>query len=125
MQFLMHLLATSDSLKEAYWLKEDYREFNIVGTYKEAKEKIPEFIDRFKATSRQEMREVGNMLENWKEEIINSFIRINGKRLSNGPMESENRRIGKIMSDGNGFSNFDRFRNRVMFGLNKDEPISR
>lgn len=49
------------------------------------------------------MREVGNMLENWKEEIINSFIRINCKRLSNGPMESENGRIGKIMSDGNGF----------------------
>lgn len=38
-------------------------------------------------------------------------------------VESLNDRIDKIMSDGCGFSNFERFRNRVMYGLNKDEPI--
>lgn len=69
------------------------------------------------------MRTVGIMMENWEKEIINSFIRINSKRLSNGPMELENGRISKIMSDANGYSNFERFRNRVMFGLNKDEPM--
>jgi len=64
------------------------------------------------------------MLANWETEIINSFIRVHGKRLSNGPMESLNGRIDKIMDDGCGYSNFGRFRNRVMFGLNKDEPIT-
>lgn len=38
-------------------------------------------------------------------------------------MESLNGRIDKIMADGCGYSNFNRFRNRVMFGLNKNEPI--
>ena len=120
---LDRLLSINPSLKEAYELKEKYREFNLTGTYEEAIKKIPEFITRFKKSSRKEMREVGIMIENWKQEIINSFIRINCKRLSNGPMESENGRIGKILSDGNGYSNFNRFRNRVMFGLNKNEPI--
>ena len=117
------LLSINESLKEAYYLKEEYREFNLVGTYEEALIKIPEFIERFKKSKRSEMRTVGIMMENWEKEIINSFIRINSKRLSNGPMESENGRISKIMSDANGYSNFERFRNRVMFGLNKDEPM--
>lgn len=51
------------------------------------------------------MHDVEIMMENWKTEIINSFIRINSRRLSNGPMESENGRIGKIMSDANSYSN--------------------
>ena len=117
------LLSINESLKEAYYLKEEYREFNLVGTYEEALIKIPEFIKRFKKSKRSEMRTVGIMMENWEKEIINSFIRVNSKRLSNGPMESENGRISKIMSDANGYSNFERFRNRVMFGLNKDEPM--
>ena len=122
-EVLSHILAISDTLKAAYELKEEYREFNLVGTYEQAITVIPEFIDRFKAFPRQEYRDFGCTLGHWRQEIINSFIRIDGKRLSNGPMESLNGRIDKIMSDGCGYSNFERFRNRVMFGLNKDEPI--
>lgn len=122
-EVLSHILNVSDTLKAAYELKEEYREFNLVGSYEEAQTKIPEFIERFKSFHRQEFRDFGCMLSNWKNEIINSFIRVHGKRLSNGPMESLNGRIDKIMADGCGYSNFNRFRNRVMFGLNKDEPI--
>lgn len=123
-EVLSHILNVSETLKAAYELKEEYREFNLVGTHEEAKVKIPEFIERFKAFPRQEFRDFGCMLANWETEIINSFIRVHGKRLSNGPMESLNGRIDKIMDDGCGYSNFGRFRNRVMFGLNKDEPIT-
>ena len=69
-------MSINESLKEAYYLKEKYREFNLVGTYEEALIKIPEFIERFKKSKRSEMRTVGIMMENWEKEIINSFIRI-------------------------------------------------
>ena len=44
--------------------------------------------------------------------------------MSNGPMESLNGRIKRLLEDGYGYSNFKRFRNRVMFSLNKNEPIN-
>ena len=59
----------------------------------------------------------------WKDLIINSFIVVNGKRNSNGPIESLNSRIKKLISHGNGFKSFERFRNKTMFSLNKNEPI--
>jgi transposase len=36
------------------------------------------------------------MLRHWKTEIINSFDRVNGQRISNGPIESVNSRIKVI-----------------------------
>ena len=59
----------------------------------------------------------------WKINIKNSFIRINGKRLSNGPMEGINSRIKTMMKSANGFRNFNRFRNRVIYSINKNVPI--
>lgn len=60
------------------------------------------------------------MLERWFPEIINFFIVVDGLRMSNGPMESLNSRIKRIIDNGFGFS---RFRNKVMYSLNKNEPI--
>ena len=64
------------------------------------------------------------MIERWKQEIINSHIIVNGKRLSNGPMESINGRIRRILFEAYGYTNFDRFRNRIMYSLNNNEPVS-
>ena len=55
--------------------------------------------------------------------IVNSFIRVDGKRMSNGPMESLNGRLKRLLNDGYGYTKFERFRNRLLFSLNKDEPI--
>ena len=63
-------------------------------------------------------------MANWREEIINSFRVVDGKRMSNGPMESLNGRLKRLLYDGYGYSNFERFRNRLMYCLNKDEPIN-
>ena len=83
-------------LKDAYYLKEEYREFNLCGTYDEALEKLDEFIEKFKKAHYVEFREFASLLERWKFYIINSFIVIDGKRMSNGPMESLNVRINNI-----------------------------
>ena len=40
-----------------------------------------------------------------------------------GPIESLNSRLKRIIGDANGFTDFERFRNRAMFALNYNEPI--
>ena len=71
----------------------------------------------------EEFVDFGFLLDHWKYYIVNSFIRVNGKRMSNGPMESLNGRLKRILNDGYGYSQFNRFRNRALFSLNKNEPI--
>lgn len=45
------LLSIDENLKDAYYLKEEYREFNLCGTYDEALEKPDKFIEKFKKSS--------------------------------------------------------------------------
>ena len=69
--------------------------------------KIPEFIS------------LASTLSNWKQEIANSFVLFDGFRVSNGPIEGRNSLIKKVLKLANGYSNFTRFRNRVMYCLNR------
>ena len=120
---LAKLLSISEELKEAYYLKEEYIECNHYGSYDEALIRIPILIDKFKSSKFHEFREFGKMLKRWKTGIINSFITVNGKRNSNGPMESLNGCIKNIIRNGYGYKNFKRLRNKVMYSLNRQEPI--
>ena len=52
-------------------------------------------------------------LENWKEKIINSFHTSDGRKLSNGPTEGRDRIVKIILRSANGYTNFNRLRNRV------------
>ena len=62
--------------------------------------------------------------------IINSFIMVekmgNGKiynsRLSNGPIESINRKIKDLKRMGRGFRNFEHFRNRFLYST-RSAPV--
>ena len=63
-------------------------------------------------------------LEHWKEEILNSFTWINGRRISNGPCEGKNNYVKKILSNANGMSNFQRARNRILYSQNKYETYT-
>lgn len=121
---LAKLLSIDEDLKDAYYLKEEYREFNLTEEYSQYTiDKLEDFIEKFKKSKFMEFRDFASTLDRWKYYISNSFIRVDGKRMSNGPMESLNGRTGRILEDGYGYSDFDRFRNRVMFALNKNEPI--
>jgi len=123
-QVLNKLLSIDEDLAEAYILKEEYREFNLTEQYSlDSITKLEDFIEKFKKSPFEEFIDFGYMIDRWKFYIVNSFIRVDGKRMSNGPMESINSRIKRILNDGYGYSDFTRFRNRVMFSLNKDEPI--
>lgn len=118
-----YLMSINPDLNYAYHLKEKYREFNLTASYESCDEELNELIDDFRNSHLEEFRTFGKLLNRWKINIKNSFIRINGKRLSNGPMEGINSRIKTMMKSANGFRNFNRFRNRVIYSINKNVPI--
>ncbi len=120
---MKYLLSIDDDLTYAYQLKEEYREFNATANYDNCDDDFDELIDKFCNSRLEDFRDFGMVLVNWKEYIKNSFIRVQGRRLSNGPAEGLNSLIKTLMKESNGFINFRRFRNRVMYSINKDVPI--
>ena len=122
-EILGYLLSIDEDLRNAYMLKERYREFNLTAEYETCDDELDQLIDEFRKHRLTEMRTFGKTLENWREEIKNSFITVNSRRISNGPIESTNSKIKTIIKTANGIRKFSRFRNRVMYSINKDIPI--
>ena len=122
-QIIDYCLSIDPELKLAYELKEAYREFNLTADIHNAEEKLDELIHEFRNSRISEYIPFWSMLLNWKTEIINSFNRFNGKRISNGPMERVNRDIKLIYNISFGSKNYERIRNRIMYTLNEDTPI--
>lgn len=118
-----YLLSIDDDLKHIYYLKEKYVEFNKTATYENCDEELDNLIELFLNSHLEEFRTFGKLLSKWRLYIKNSFIRINGRRLSNGPMEGINSRIKTIMKAANGYKNFNRLRNRIIYSINKNVPI--
>ena len=117
------MLKVSDELKMAYYLKEAYREFNLTASYENAAERFDEIYEAFRTCGIKEYNKFRYLLNEWKVEIINSFFRLNGYRISNGNLERKNSDIKTIIKVSNGYTNFERLRNRIMFSINKTEPI--
>ena len=83
-------------------------------------------------------------LQNWKQEIINSFIivdyeykvdkgtgrvAVQPKKMNNAIIENKNSIIKTIKKNANGYTNWNRFRNRIMYVLDTEatfraEPLS-
>lgn len=72
-----------------------------------------------------ELQIFADTLIRWKQEIINSFLIIPGtqKRLNNGLIENRNKSIKLLKHSSNGYTNWSRFRNRVLYTLNDDTSI--
>ena len=102
-------------IRIAYELKEDYISFNRTATLNNAEIELEKLIEAFKNCSIKEYKAFSSLLINWKKEIVNSFIVIEGKRINNSFIESRNRQIGSLIYNANGLSNFKRTRNRIMY----------
>ena len=140
-QKLEMMLMLDEELREAYELKDSYLLFNRVDYDSKTREQVfLAIVNRMTDSGINEMVRAGNTLFHWKEEILNSFCtdcrwkKVDGKkvqifyRVSNGPIEGRNKYIKMILKLANGYSNFERFRNRCMYSLNKfeqrsDEPV--
>ena len=84
---------------------------------------LDELIIKFHNSKIDEYYKSYKLLKNWRQEIINSFHRINGHVISNGGMERANRDIKTIIRHAYGFTNFSRLRNRIMYVKNDDASI--
>lgn len=122
-EILDYLLSIDEDLKSAYRLKERYREFNLTADYETCDNELDSLIYEFRNHKLLELRTFGKTIEHWRIEIKNSFLVFNRRRVSNGPIESTNSKIKTIIKTANGIRKFTRFRNRVMYSINKDIPI--
>ena len=123
-QIQQMILNISDELRIAYEFYVRYKRLNQITRIENAPQMIDGFINDKEIIIIKEFRSVIAMLINWREWIINSFIVVEGRRLSNGPIEGFNSNFKKMMTVSNGLYSFQRFRNRLMFCYNKPNCLT-
>jgi len=147
---LTKLLAIDDDLYEAHELYFRLKSFYENNNYETAKIEINSLIHSFRESNVPSLIQFSNTIINWKYPIINSFIEVDqskskinekskrkytyinrkkgdGKKLitsyrtiNNGVIENVNKTIKQIKRNSNGYSNWHRFRNRILYVINKD-----
>jgi transposase len=122
-EVLKYLLSIDDDLARCFKLKERYRYFNKTADFYHCDEELDDLIQEFINNPVKEFRAFGRTLINWKQEIKNSFLISNKRRVSNGPIESTNSKIKSIIKASNGIRKFSRLRNKIMYSINRDLPI--
>ena len=125
-----YMVNSNNDLDIAYDLKDEVIEFYKKCTYKNAEKKLNEIIKDFSSSPIPEMISFSNTLKKWKYEIINSFIIVKEytdknnntikKKINNGIIENRNKSIKLLKHSSNGYLNWERFRNRILFSLNDD-----
>lgn len=138
------LLKIHPDLTAAWILKDEVTDFYDNVTYDTASEKLDELIQDFNESGVSEMIRFSRTLRNWKQEIINSFIivdyeykvdkdtgrvAVRTKKMNNAIIENKNSIIKTIKKNANGYTNWNRFRNRIMYVLDTEatfraEPLS-
>lgn len=113
-------------------LKELYVQFNArnAGNPIKADEELSPLIERFLASGDSIFVDFAQLLIKYHDPIINSFIMVQKEgsgglydsRLSNGPIESLNRKIKDMKRLGRGFRNFEHFRNRFLYAT-RNNPV--
>ena len=113
-------------------LKESYITFNTrnAGNPINAAVEIEDLITKYYYCGDDIFVNFASLLSKFKEPIINSFVMVekNGpggiysSRLSNGPIESLNRKVKDLKRLGRGFKNFEHFRNRFLYAT-RNNPV--
>lgn len=116
-------LSITPELSEAYnMLQSFYIGWNKT-KMEEAKSFIYNTIIKFSKSTLKEFNDVSNTFKNWKDEIINSFIRLSDRRLNNDYIEGINNKIKAIKKAAYGFKVFELFRLRIMYLINPSITI--
>ena len=115
-------------------LKQLYHDFNKdeFNTLEDVEKMLDILILKYKNCGYKIFRNFSILLENHKQLIVNSFIKVevidsNGeyilRRLSNGPMESFNNSPKDYKHISNGVSNFEYTRNRILWATRRNPSI--
>lgn len=106
-------------LEYAYLLLQDFYSVTRKLTYENSLSYIEYIINLMINSSIKELNLCGHTWNHYKEYICNSFIKVNGNRLSNGPIEGINSRVKTLKKIYCGYRNPQRFYNRVILIVNK------
>ena len=104
-------------------LKEYYLDINRTAPADNIESRLDHYISDLKTFDIPEFRTAAGSLSKWHDEIVNSFDKVDGRRISNGPIESINSRIKLIKASAACYRNFDGFKRRVLYSLNKNSSI--
>lgn len=118
---LDYMLTIDKTLTKAWELKEKYIHFNQSATFDEADKWLDMIIKNYLNSGISSFEKLAKMLIHWKSGIINSFIRIDKRRLSNGGMEGMNSKIQTIITNARGIHKFERLRNRLLLRFGKEK----
>lgn len=120
-------------LRELRDLKEEYIAFNCsVGqSAAEMKPRLDKIILRYAESGHPIFMDFATLLKKYSDPILHSFVIRpcfrNGEwttsRLSNGLMESINRKPKDLKRAARGYRNFEHFRNRILFATRTAPPI--
>ena len=126
------LFKIDPELKTLRDLKEIYVRFNArnAGLPAKASEEIEDIITHYFHCGNAIFVDFAQLLCRFKGPILNSFIMaekygpggLYDSRLSNGPIESLNRKIKDLKRLGRGFRNFEHFRNRFLYAT-RNNPV--
>lgn len=120
---LYHMVMDIDpKLKEAVEIKDYIHQFYRTADYSNAKKELEDIIVLCRTSNVPQLQEFSNTLCEWKQEIINSFIKIPsiGKKMNNALIENRNKSIKLLKHSSNGYTNWNRFKARVTYSLNDD-----
>ena len=141
-RFLHRMMCTYDyeddlfrldpNLRELRDLKELYVTFNArnAGRPMDARIELDALIEDYLYCGNPMFRDFAELLIRYHDYIINSFIMVEkhgpggiyDSRMSNGPIESLNRKVKDLKRLGRGYRNFDHFRTRFLFAT-RDNPV--
>lgn len=98
-----------------------------VMSYEDALSELNELISRFRECPLIEFSSFASTLNEWKHEIVNSlrvYTELNRKTVSNALIENRNKIIKNVKRTSNGYSNWRRFRARLMYTLDPESTYS-
>jgi len=121
-------------MRELRDLKEMYVEFNDrnAGDPDTAAKELDKLIVHYWTCGHQMFKEFAILLKKYHDPIINSFVMVQrigpdgiyDSRLSNGPIESLNRKAKDLKRSGRGYRNFSHLRNRFLFSTRYDPVLN-
>ena len=114
--------------------KEKYIQFNSrnAGHPMQASKELDPLVDYYQKCNDILFKQFAILLSRYREPIINSFVVVEkhgigglyDSRLSNGPIESLNRKVKDLKRLGRGFRNFDHLRNRFLYATRNSPSLS-
>ncbi len=115
---IVRFVKQNKELEYAFWLLQEFFSVSYKLTHDRAISYIPFIIKNMVNSTIPELIECGNTWLHYQEYIINSFIKFNGVRLSNGPIEGVNSRVKALKKLYCGYRDEQRFYNRIILIIN-------